>query len=74
MLPYELYCSSVQIQLFEGICEKNSLYLASKVMLNIFLAVHKPSQVAVVSRIRPVRVATRRKREILAIIALREIR
>ncbi len=71
VLPYDLYCSSVQSQLLDRICKECSLYSASKVMLKSHMAVHKVVP-AVNVRIRPIRVAARRQREMMAIIALHE--
>lgn len=73
-LPYDLYNPSVQSQLTERICKNFSLYFASKVMLNTHMRIHKneknaPAQVEIQTRIRPIRVAARRQREMMVIIA-----
>ncbi|EFX78649.1 hypothetical protein DAPPUDRAFT_105121 [Daphnia pulex] len=73
VLPYDFYCSSVQSQLLERMCKVCSLYFASKVMLKSHLVIHKADPpVNVSTRITPIRVATRRQREMMAIIALNE--
>ena len=77
VLPYDLYCCSVQSQLLERVCKVCSLYFASKVMLKNHTVVHKtaaaPSiNLPINTRQRPVRVAARRQRELMAIIVNQE--
>jgi hypothetical protein len=73
VLPYDLYCSSVQSQLLERMCKVCSLYFASKVMLKSHLVIHKADPTVNVStRITLIRVAARRQREMMAIVALNE--
>ena len=76
-LPYDLYTPSVQSQLLDRICQKCSLYFASKVMLKSHMIVHKKKTQSasavvenefIVTRTRPVRIAAMRQREMMAII------
>lgn len=69
-LPYDLYCPSVQCVLLERICEECDLYFASKVLLKQHAVIHKKAKEpsALLRRVRPVRVAARRQREMMAII------
>ena len=69
VLPYDLFCPSVQSQLSERCCKECSLYFASKVMLKKHISVHKTARVPVIPRVRPLRVAAKRQRELMAIIA-----
>ncbi|XP_045034353.1 uncharacterized protein LOC123475557 [Daphnia magna] len=66
-----------QSQLLDRICQKCSLYFASKVMLKSHMIVHKKKTQSasavvekefIVTRTRPVRIAAMRQREIMAII------
>jgi hypothetical protein len=69
-LPYDLYCPSVQCVLLERICKEYGLYFASKVLLKQHAIIHKKAKEppAALRRVRPVRVAARRQREMMAII------
>ena len=76
-LPYDLYCPSVQTELIERRCKNCNLYFASKVMVKNHHAVHKKTAAAsivepIVRQVRPVRIAARRQRELMAIIARKE--
>lgn len=68
ILPYDLYCPSVQSVLSDRICNKCHLYFASATLLKEHKAVHslKENQMA---KIRPVRIAAKRQREVMAIIS-----
>lgn len=70
--PYDLYCPSVQSVLMDRICKTCSLYFASKAMLKEHAAIHKGAQQPLARPVRPVRVAARRQRELMAIIAIEE--
>ena len=67
-IPYDLYCRSIQKVLSERICKTCGQYFASIVMLPNHIKTHKhqPSQTKLV---RSVRVAARRQREMMVIIA-----
>lgn len=67
-LPYDLYCPSVQSVLTERTCKICGKYFASKVMLKSHLVLHKEVQVAKPKPTRPVRLAAKRQRELMAII------
>lgn len=69
VLPYDLFCPSVQSQLSERYCKECSLYFASKVMLKNHTSMHKTAKILVISRVYPLRVAAKRQRELIAIIA-----
>ncbi|KAI9556025.1 hypothetical protein GHT06_018591 [Daphnia sinensis] len=56
-------------QLSERCCKECSLYFASKVMLKNHSSMHKTAKIPVIPRIRPLRVAAKRQRELMAIIA-----
>jgi len=68
-LPYDFYCPSVQPIISERICKVCGIYFASKVMLQKHSSEHKKSQVLSTKKIRPIRVAARRQRELMAIVA-----
>ena len=75
VLPYDLYCPSVHSQLLDRSCNICFLYFASKVMLHKHMVVHKKAPVeATPKRDRPIKVAARRQRELMAIIAYEENR
>lgn len=70
-IPYDLYCPSIHNKLQSRICKDCGTYFASIVMLTAHTkAVHK--RVMIPPMIRPVRVAAKRQREIMAIIAINE--
>lgn len=72
-IPYDLYCPSIQSLLSERICKKCHTYFASLVMLRNHSVAHKQESIIVPpKRIRPQRVAARRQREVMVIIANEE--
>uniref|UniRef100_A0A0B7BG25 C2H2-type domain-containing protein n=1 Tax=Arion vulgaris TaxID=1028688 RepID=A0A0B7BG25_9EUPU len=82
ILPYDLYCPSIQSSLVERICKICHLYVASQVMLKKHVQLHRqrdlgPGQLAHAppqpQRIRPVQVAAKRHIELMAFIAHREM-
>ena len=77
-MPYDLFCPSVQTALMDRCCKICHLYFASVVMLKKHLPEHRESPNFIVAtqsvpvRTRPVRVAARRQRELMAVIAMHE--
>ena len=77
ILPYDLFCPSIQLSLFERICKLCHLYVASQVMLKKHVQQHRQCDFGArklphapqPQRIRPKRVAAKRQRELMAIIA-----
>jgi hypothetical protein len=67
LLPYDTYCPSVQSQLVRRMCSKCGLYHASLASLKCHLQQCGIAQQ--VLRVRPIRVAARRQRELMAVIA-----
>lgn len=75
VLPYDLYCPSVQSVLTNRICKICGMYFATHVMLKKHCnGVHKTEGKVLpeVARVRPLRIAARRQRELMAIIALND--
>jgi hypothetical protein len=79
--PYDLYCPSLQTSLLDRICKVCHLYFASQTMLKKHAGQHRarenvPTQTVPestqIKRIRPLRIAARRQRELMAVIARRE--
>jgi hypothetical protein len=70
MLPYDAYCPSVQAMINRRICKKCGLYHASLTSLKAHQCLCGVQQL--VPRIRPMRIAARRQRELLAIIVQNE--
>lgn len=76
--PYDLYCPSVQTLLAERMCKVCNIYFASQAMLRKHACEHRHhslNDTSVVPRAhptRPVRVAARRQRELMAVIASEE--
>lgn len=69
-IPYDLYCPSVQSVISDRVCKKCHLYFSSLVMLRNHSLTHKQESLIVpLQRIRPQRVAARRQRELMVIIA-----
>jgi len=66
-VPFDAYCSSVHPVLQRRTCSKCGLYHASLTSLKAHLRICGTEQI--VPRIRPVRVAARRQREMMAVIA-----
>ena len=66
-LPYDAYCQSVQSVLLRRTCNKCGLYHASLSSLKAHTRYCGVQQV--IRRVRPVRVAARRQRELMAVIA-----
>ncbi|BFZ21940.1 hypothetical protein BsWGS_24979 [Bradybaena similaris] len=71
-IPYDLYCPSVQSMLSDRICKKCHMYFASLVMLRSHSLTHKQESIIPAKRIRPQRIAARRQRELMVIIANEE--
>ena len=71
-IPYDLYCPSVQSSLNDRVCKTCNQYFASIVMLRIHSAQHKQVAAAPARRVRPTRLAARRQREMMVIIANQE--
>jgi hypothetical protein len=71
-IPYDLYCPSIQSVLSDRICKKCHAYFASLVMLRSHSSSHKQESIIPPKRIRPQRVAARRQRELMVIIANEE--
>ena len=80
--PYDLYCPSVESCLTDRVCKVCNMYFASQVMLKKHLGVHAAiradavetmAAAAAPQRIRPLRVAARRQRELMVLIAQREL-
>lgn len=71
-LPYDYYCPSVQNILKDRICSSCEMYFASQVMLRDHVkSIHHTSSIYM-KKTRPVRVAARRQRELMAVITLQE--
>jgi len=71
ILPYDAFCPSQQTMLARRVCKKCGLYHASLASLKV----HQQNcgiQAELEPRIRPIRVAARRQRELMAIIAFGE--
>lgn len=79
VLPYDLYCPSVKNVLKDRCCKVCKMYFASIVMMKKHCSQYHranstPVPEIVVPRIHPVRVAARRQRELMVIIARGENR
>ena len=73
IMPYDLFCPSVQSSLVDRVCKICHLYFASLVMLRQHASQLK--QVVVpTKKVRPLRVAARRQRELMVVIAREENR
>lgn len=75
VLPYDLYCPSVQDVLQNRICKICSIYFASHIMLKKHVQRDHKSEKKinpVFEKVRPVRIAARRQRELMAVISLSE--
>ena len=71
IMPYDLFCPSVQSSLVDRVCKICHLYFASLVMLQQHASQLK--QVVVpTKKVRPLRVAARRQRELMVVIAREE--
>lgn len=71
VIPYDLYCPSVQSKLKSRICRICGVYFASVVMLTAHTKeVHK--KILVPKKIRPIRIAAKRQRELMAIISIND--
>jgi hypothetical protein len=71
-IPYDLYCPSVQSVLSERMCKSCEQYFASKVMLQQHVSQHKRPPLVPATRARPQRIAARRQRELMVVIAEQE--
>ena len=73
-LPYDLFCPSVQDCLHDRICTVCDMYFASQVMLKIHICQHRQLTVHQVplALSTHVRVAARRQRDLMIVIALAE--
>lgn len=68
-VPYDLYCSSVQKDLLERICKECHVYFASGVMLKTHIKeFHRNKVILGPKKIRPMRIAAQRQREMMAIL------
>jgi hypothetical protein len=72
VIPYELYCPSIQSSLNDRVCKTCHLYFASLVMLRSHVAQNKKMDAQASKKIRPTRVAARRQREMMGILANQE--
>ncbi|GBN12052.1 hypothetical protein AVEN_149955-1 [Araneus ventricosus] len=75
VLPYDLYCPSVQSVLPTRVCKHCGLNFASNVMLKKhIICVHKITGKCQpeVGRVRPLRIAARRQQEHMAVITFTE--
>ena len=76
--PYDMYCPSVQTMLSDRMCKVCSIYFASQAMLRKHAYEHRhhslddTSVASCAHPTRPVRVAARRQRELMAVIASEE--
>ena len=70
-IPYDLFCPSIQGVLMDRTCKICHLYFASQVMLrsHINSKVHSQAITQSLRRIQPTRVAARRQKGLMAIIA-----
>jgi hypothetical protein len=82
VLPYDLYCPSVESSLSDRMCHICHMYFASQVMMRRHLGVHRatvgparttPVAAVAMQRIRPLRIAAKRQREMMAIILQNEV-
>ncbi|XP_032779890.2 uncharacterized protein LOC116918320 [Daphnia magna] len=73
VLPYDLYCPSIQSLLVVRCCKTCHLYFASVAILKKHMAIHREQAVSLnAPKMRPMRVAARRQRELMAVIAVEE--
>lgn len=72
IIPYDLYCPSIQSSLNDRVCKICHLYFASIVMLRSHVAQHKKETAMSSKRIRPTRIAARLQREMMVILANQE--
>jgi len=71
-VPYDAYCPSLQAVVGRRVCKKCGLYHASIVSLKSHQRVCGVEDAIPTLRVRPVRVAARRQRELMAVIAFQE--
>lgn len=75
ILPYDAFCPSVHSCISDRICKHCHIYFASQVMLKKHISIHRAAARALnVSnkRVRPTRIAAKRQREMMAVIAMQE--
>ena len=75
ILPYDFYCPSANASLLEKTCKVCNQYFASSVILKKHMVIHRHSSLnsqIPMKNIRPVRIAARRQRELMAVIAQEE--
>ncbi|KZS06585.1 Uncharacterized protein APZ42_029912 [Daphnia magna] len=73
VLPYDLYCPSIQFLLVVRCCKTCHLYFASVAILKKHMAIHREQVVSLnAPKTRPMRVAARHQRELMAVIAVEE--
>lgn len=72
VLPYDLYCPSVQSSLLDRTCKVCHIYFSSILMLKAHFVLHKKTPVPQIPKVRPQRIAARRQRELMAIIVSEE--
>lgn len=72
-IPYDLFCPSVKSTLRDRMCKHCNHYFASKIMLQHHVSSeHKRPPAAPAQRIRPQRIAAKRQRELMIVIAEEE--
>lgn len=72
--PYDLFCPTVRLAVKKRTCHICRLYFPSQAMVAAHkTAVHKGIQIHDIPKIRPIRVAARRQRELMTIIASGEM-
>ena len=72
VMPYDLFCPSVQSSLLDRVCKTCSIYFASLVILRQHISAQHKQVTPSVKKVRPVRVAARRQRELMVVIAREE--
>ena len=68
-LPYDFHCPSVQCVLLKQIYKVCGLYFASKVLLKQHVTIHNQTKEPPTRPVRPIRLAAKRQRELMVIIA-----
>lgn len=72
VVPYDLYCPSIQSSITERVCKICNIYFASIVMLRSYLAQRKRGNIQPIQRIRPTRIAACRQRVMKVILSHQE--
>lgn len=68
IIPYDLYCPSVQAQLKSRVCKSCGLYFASQKSMKIHAKYVHSKSLGKTAKTRPVRVAARRAQESMCVI------